>query len=61
VGREVTFEAYTGVVQDGPLKGKVQTKQSRRFEHEGGFYYFRPRQGPVAAQWIWVPKKDDKA
>lgn len=51
----------TGIVRDGPKKGKTLTSGQRRIAQPGGFYVYRAPKGPVPSEWIWIAEKKDGA
>lgn len=55
----VAFKVYTGICKDGPLNGKVQTRESRRLEvpGHGGAYFYVPPSGATPGAWRWAEKK----
>lgn len=50
----VAFKTFTGVCQQGPLSGKVQTAQSNRLPATGGFYVFVKSSGATPGAWRWI-------
>lgn len=58
---------YQGLCKGGPLDGKVQAKQDRRFTvdagKDDGFYVYSNARGSEPAQWLWInrAKKDKSA
>lgn len=49
----------TGIVRDGPKKGKTLTSGQRRIAQPGGFYVYRAPKGPAPSEWIWIAEKKD--
>lgn len=62
--------AFTGLVKEGPLRGKTLTHPHQRYEGkfesaEGepvarGFYVFRRASGPAPGEWKWIPTEKAK-
>lgn len=61
--------AFTGLVREGPLRGKTLTHPHQRYEGkfqdaEGepvarGFYVHRSARGPEPGYWQWVPSSKE--
>lgn len=62
--------AYQGLVKEGPLKGRVLTHTSARYEGKfqdaagddvvRGFYVFRAARGLDPGEWRWIAAKESK-
>lgn len=55
-----------GICKGGPMHGKVHAERASgvfapdpKAGRDGGFYVFRPAQGPTPGEWRWVaPAKE---